>query len=242
MRPVDWPALHLRFPDAPRLLSAMDVANIITDVNTIYELTAIVSLPGYESTWVPMQTRPRRYSRLDQDDQLQVEQLSYGSPLEVVLWSAATAWAAAKSMPGILDAALTLTDRYRTRHTRREMVQAQLDQLRAAASRDAEAHLDHRRHIAAEVDLIRAQTQGQMIANERALAELVERRQYLATEARSTRSTGDLAATVQDDTDLQRDDVLTWHAANGIVESAQRLATAAGLPTVEYLQAGDLPG
>ncbi|MDP3712158.1 MAG: hypothetical protein Q8R60_06715 [Mycobacteriales bacterium] len=113
----------MRFPEARDQLTALEVAGVITDLNDLYELTALAVLPGYEKAALPSQWRPRRRSRLIPEDELTVGQISYGSELTILLGLAgglsAATFGVVKALPSIVRDSLEVGDNWASRNERR---------------------------------------------------------------------------------------------------------------------------
>ena len=110
------PAVRLRFPESPKGLPLHSVGPMLVDLNSLYELGALIALPGYEAAPYPRQLRLRQRSRLVERDQLRVDVLSYSSPLEITLWllgggGSYLAYRVMKHMMGLLDQGANTVER-----------------------------------------------------------------------------------------------------------------------------------
>jgi hypothetical protein len=86
--PADSPlAPFVRFPNFRDLGDLNAFSIIVQDLSTIYDVTTVAVLPGYENVRMPS-TRlgPRRRSPLSEQDRLLVKNVSLSSPLEIVFW------------------------------------------------------------------------------------------------------------------------------------------------------------
>jgi len=106
-------------------------------LSTIYDVTAIAVLPGYERVQMPA-TRigPRRYSPLRSQDRLPIKSISLASPLEIVFWvasSSATLGVAARGFNRVALAVKAWMDVLVANVDLQQRKQA-LDQGRAMAS------------------------------------------------------------------------------------------------------------
>ena len=72
-----------RFPEARPSLSALEVADVIMQLNNMYEAAVLATVPGYEDA-EPASSRPRKNSRVIREDQLRIVEIRYGSPLEIL--------------------------------------------------------------------------------------------------------------------------------------------------------------
>jgi len=117
------PGLRVRFPEARDQLTALEVAGVISDLNDLYELTALAVLPGYEMVGLPSQWRPRRRSRLIPEDELTVGQISYGSELTILLGLAgglsAATFGVVKALPAFVRDSIEVQDNWFAREERR---------------------------------------------------------------------------------------------------------------------------
>jgi hypothetical protein len=79
----------VRFPNFTDLGDLNSLSIVVQDLSTIYDVTAVAVLPGYERVPMPS-TRlgPRRLSPLRGGDRLLVKNVSLSSPLEIVFWVA----------------------------------------------------------------------------------------------------------------------------------------------------------
>jgi hypothetical protein len=77
----------VRFPNFTELGDLNSLSIVVQDLSTIYDVTAVAVLPGYERVRMPS-TRlgPRRLSPLRGEDRLIVRSVSLSSPLDIVFW------------------------------------------------------------------------------------------------------------------------------------------------------------
>jgi hypothetical protein len=77
----------VRFPNFTDLGDLNSLSIIVQDLSTIYDVTSVAVLPGYERVLMPS-TRlgPRRLSPLRGEDRLPIKNVSFSSPLEIVFW------------------------------------------------------------------------------------------------------------------------------------------------------------
>lgn len=80
--------IYMIFPESPAGLSAVDVSNSISYLNSIYEAVALATYPGYEEQSAG-DARQRRATQLLAEDALVFTEVKYGSPLEIVMGIAA---------------------------------------------------------------------------------------------------------------------------------------------------------
>jgi hypothetical protein len=91
--------INVRFPRIEELEEFNNVLILLSDLNAIYEVTAMVSLDRYQESWFPTALGPRRWSRLRPEDRPRIGAASLQSPLNLVLGVPDQAiWAAAGSM------------------------------------------------------------------------------------------------------------------------------------------------
>lgn len=126
---VDQAGLRLRFPQARDQLSVLEVVTLLSDLNDLYEITALRVLAGYEEAPIPTQARPRRTSRLIPEDRLNVAHFSYGSELDVLLavaGGAGSTFAVVKTVPALLREVVDAGDHWHLRKMRRDALHAKL--------------------------------------------------------------------------------------------------------------------
>src|SRR5215831_9605557 len=77
----------IRFPNFTDLGDLNSFSIVVQDLSTIYDVTAVAVLPGYEQVLMPsIRLGPRRRSPLRGEDRLLVKSVSLSSPLEIVFW------------------------------------------------------------------------------------------------------------------------------------------------------------
>ncbi len=190
-----WPRLVVSFREALPEMEAGDVPTVLSDLNGVYEVSVLATVGGYETAYVPSQSRPRRTSRLASDDRLRVQRLTYGSPLEMVLTLdpevlrgamsgglvvASGAVATVQWLPKLLNAWTETFFAGSTYRDRREMVHEQLVALRESTRRENEAHELSIRQAAAQVR--RTETETARIEFELRRDELLLEREVKAQE------------------------------------------------------------
>jgi hypothetical protein len=76
--------LHVRLPRIEEI-EFNDLLIIESDLNAVYEVTAMTSLNRYQENWFPLALGPRRWSRLVPEDRPHVTSLALESPLDLIL-------------------------------------------------------------------------------------------------------------------------------------------------------------
>ncbi|MGE2689072.1 hypothetical protein [Mycolicibacterium pulveris] len=76
---------RLIFREAPHGITIAQFRAAIDGINNAYEVLAIASLPGYENYPLTDRVAPRVHSRLIAHDELHLDAISFGSPLDLLL-------------------------------------------------------------------------------------------------------------------------------------------------------------
>jgi hypothetical protein len=77
--------INVRFPQIEDREEFNNFLILLSDLNAIYEITAMTSLDRYQESWFPTEVRPRRRSRLRPEDRPRISAASLQSPLDLVL-------------------------------------------------------------------------------------------------------------------------------------------------------------
>ena len=163
------PGLRVSFPEAKKSLPAAQVANLVWNLNAVYEITALRVLPGYEDAYIPSQLRPRFSSRLASPDQLRIQSVTYGSPLELfttlegslsLVAMGGGAWGVLRAFPRFLTEMIAVRDGWKQRDTRDALQEESLRNLEAQRVNAQRSADDAHRLAELEIERLRMQVAG----------------------------------------------------------------------------------
>lgn len=76
--------IRMRFPRLGSVELNNELLVVLSDLNTLYEITAMTTLDRYQEYLLASDMRPRRWSRLHPQDRLRVASIEMKSPLQLV--------------------------------------------------------------------------------------------------------------------------------------------------------------